>query len=203
MSDEGCNRRTRILEGFRDYFLGRRRKKTQMVCHKVEPSKEIFEKWQRYFATLRAPFFPLHPSSYEIRMNPRMRTRAGLCKPSRSLVELNPHLLKKDRDLEEVLVHELCHLAVARRFPYSPHHGPKWKKLMGLCGFEPKRCHDFDVSGLKRKIKRPYAAQCSCRIHPISNLIYKRFKKGAGYRCRSCKTPLIVLEPDRTGSQEA
>src|ERR1700677_691378 len=97
----------------------------------------LLKKWMPFFGNLRKPYFPVDPFSFEVKWNSKMRSRAGLCRISQGLIELNPHLLIEDYVLEEVLVHEMCHLVIGRRWPRAQAHGEKWKGLMKICGFPP------------------------------------------------------------------
>ena len=157
---------------------------------------ELVEKWGRYFAQISPPFYPLPIGSYLVKWNSRMRTRAGLCLPMESRVELNPHLLNNRVTLEQVLVHELCHLVVARRFPYARAHGAKWKKAMSLCGFEPQRCHNLAV--VRRRRQKRWPIQCSCQTHRLATVTYNRISRGVRYQCRVCQDILCTESPERT-----
>lgn len=70
----------------------------------------------------------------------RMTRSLGRCYPERRLIRLAAFVDKADKALlEEVLCHELAHLAAreihGRRI--RPH-GPEWKALMRAAGYDPK-----------------------------------------------------------------
>src|SRR5665213_1274814 len=94
------------------------------------PHKHLSQKWHNFFATLESPHTPLEPGTYQVKWNTLLRSRAGLCKPHLDLIELNPHILIKEEDIEATLVHELCHLSVSRRFWRAQSHGMHWRRLM-------------------------------------------------------------------------
>jgi SprT protein len=146
---------------------------------------ELLEKWKPCFSTLPAPYSTLDTARVTVAWNPRMRSRAGLCRPWNNSIELNPHLLKKTGDAERVLVHELCHLAVSRRWPHAQAHGSKWKKLMLHCGFEPERCHS--LTPVRRHSQRRWKLNCNCKTHTVSTVVYNRIRRGTKYRCLDCR----------------
>jgi len=159
----------------------------------------MIKKWESVFTELPYPFLPLRPGSYRVRWNKRMRTRAGVCSPSESLIELNPNVLITVAALEETLVHELCHLAVYRRFPTAEAHGQKWQRLMGLCGFKPRRCHDYHVE--KRIQHRRWPVECACTGHQVPTITYNRILKGIQYRCLKCRRILKAPQSQRSAPE--
>lgn len=148
---------------------------------------ELIEKWERNFTRLPGRFRPLLPRSYSVVLNERMRTRAGVCHPREDLIAINPHLTFDPQVFEEVLVHELCHLAVARSYPYARAHGKTWQRLMKHFGFEANRCHTLDTS--PRRQKR-WEMTCRCRVHMVSTIIRNKIQKGYRYKCKLCSTEL-------------
>ncbi len=151
----------------------------------------LLEKWTPFFKNLPYPYVGFASSILTVRWNFKMRTRAGVCKPAQKLIELNPHLLKDDKNLEEVLLHEICHFAVGLRWPTAAPHGQKWKKLMNLCGVVPKRCHE--LVPMRRHSQKRWAYSCACRVHNVTTLISNRIKKGLRYKCKKCGSPLSLF----------
>ncbi len=147
-------------------------------------AKIIIAKWQVFFAQLPKPYSSLSLGTYAVRWNPRMRSRAGLCSPGDSQIELNPHILIAEKDFESTLVHELCHLAVSRRWPTSDAHGAKWKSLMEICGFKPERCHRLAVPQTHSHKKWEYL--CGCQTHMVSTRLHNKLSKGYRYKCLAC-----------------
>ena len=79
-------------------------------------------------------------SRVDVRFSDRLRTSLGRCMPSRGVVRLNRRLLKVQPGLlEEVLCHELAHVAVFEQYGHGCRpHGPEWAALMQTAGFEPR-----------------------------------------------------------------
>lgn len=75
-----------------------------------------------------------------VEFSPRLRRAFGRCYQSEALIRLTPSLLGAQSYLmEEVLCHEAAHAAVYARFggDCSPH-GPEWRQMMEMVGFEPR-----------------------------------------------------------------
>ena len=78
--------------------------------------------------------------SVTVEFSTRMRVSLGLCRPVEGRIRLaaglrngNVHLL------EEVLCHELAHVAVHRLFGRrAKPHGREWKSLLVAAGYEPR-----------------------------------------------------------------
>ena len=78
--------------------------------------------------------------SVTVEFSTRMRVSLGLCRPVQGRIRLaaglrngNAHLL------EEVLCHELAHVAVHRLYGRrAKPHGPEWKSLLVKAGYEPR-----------------------------------------------------------------
>lgn len=163
-----------------------------MNCGGDDLTKEsvhgIILQWVEIFSQLPWPYCSLRKGTYKISWNPRMRSRAGLCKPLENAIELNPHLLTSKEVFSSVLVHELCHLAVFRGWPRAPSHGSKWQGLMVHLGFTAKACHNLPV--INRRSQKRWDLQCECKTHKVSTVIFNRIKKGVKYKCLSCKKQL-------------
>jgi predicted SprT family Zn-dependent metalloprotease len=144
----------------------------------------LARKWREFFSNPPYPYIPVEFNSFEIHLNWKMRSRAGLCKPYEGVIELNPNLLQDEKILEEVFIHELCHLVVSRRWPRAQAHGERWKKLMTLCGMKPLRCHNLVPE--KRHLHRRWDLKCACQVHKVTTLILNRIKRGQRYKCKGC-----------------
>lgn len=148
--------------------------------------------FQKLFPTVLVP-----PISW----NPNMRTTAGKVRMSPGLrrafwIQLNPHLLKNETDLDQTLMHELCHVADCV-LNGKAGHSSSWQKLMHLTGRQVRRCHNYDVSGLKRRQERT-PAKCSCRTYELTAVRVNRIKSGAVYRCKTCKSALTLMSQFET-----
>jgi len=78
--------------------------------------------------------------SVTVEFSRRFRSSLGLCRPAQGRIRLAAHLQEGNAELlEEVLCHELAHVAV-----YQLHgrrarpHGPEWRGLLSQAGFEPR-----------------------------------------------------------------
>jgi predicted SprT family Zn-dependent metalloprotease len=184
----------KIVNFFRDGLL--KLISSRDLSQDLSKSQELFGdlllKWRPFFLSPPSPFIGIDIFAIDIHYNPRMRSRAGLCKPSERVIELNPHLLKDEKTLEEVFIHEICHMAISYRWPYADAHGPKWKKLMTLCGFKPLRCHN--LVPVKRHLQQRWDHTCECQIHKVTTLISNRISKGQNYKCKRCGA---MLEPSQ------
>jgi len=82
--------------------------------------------------------------SVTVEFSRRFRSSLGLCRPAQSRIRLAAHLEKGNGDLlEEVLCHELAHVAVYRLHARAVRpHGPEWKGLVAAAGFEPRARFD-------------------------------------------------------------
>ena len=80
------------------------------------------------------------PSDLKITVSNRLKTALGRCRPEQPEIRLAAFLLDGPSPLlREVLCHEAAHVAVHVRFGRaSKPHGPEWKSLMALAGFEPR-----------------------------------------------------------------
>lgn len=78
--------------------------------------------------------------SVTVEFSRRFRSSLGLCRPTQSRIRLAAHLEKGNGDLlEEVLCHELAHVAVYRLYGRAARpHGPEWKSLVSAAGFKPR-----------------------------------------------------------------
>jgi len=81
-------------------------------------------------------------------------TTAGLAYYREHRVDVNMQLYVENPVyfFNQTLPHEVAHLASYFINGLSgTGHGKEWKVIMGLIGREPKRCHNLDVTNVKRK----------------------------------------------------
>lgn len=125
-------------------------------------------------------------------------TTAGIAKSISMSIHLNPVLAKKNwSDFINITIpHEICHLGVFQlvktegRMKYPPAHGATWKMMMFEVGSSSKATHNFDVTDVRRKIKK-YEYDCNCdKKITVSATIHNKIKKGARYACKKCNTIL-------------
>jgi SprT protein len=117
---------------------------------------------------------------------------AGRAWPQKWEISLNPHLaeLNGDRFIMETVTHEIAHLIAFRLNSKDRPHGRTWESVMLAFGQDPKRLHDYDVSGIAgdRKHQPGYVYVCDCREHQITRIRHNRIIKGAEYRCMRCRS---------------
>jgi len=95
---------------------------------------------------------------------------------------------------EQTVVHEIAHLMTFHIFGLNngvKGHGKEWKKIMRLLGKNPDRCHNVDNSDIRRKVQR-VEAKCNCQTFQITKTRATKMRNGSTYRCRSCKTTLVL-----------
>lgn len=81
-------------------------------------------------------------------------TTAGVARYGHHVVDLNAQLFLENPKyfFNQTIPHEVAHLA-----SYHIHgmkglgHGKEWKVIMSLIGREPKRCHNLDVTNVRRR----------------------------------------------------
>jgi len=78
--------------------------------------------------------------SVTVEFSRRFRSSLGRCRPAQGRIRLAAHLEKGNADLlEQVLCHELAHVAVYRLHGRRVRpHGLEWKNLVSAAGFEPR-----------------------------------------------------------------
>jgi predicted SprT family Zn-dependent metalloprotease len=94
--------------------------------------------------------------SVTVELSRRFRSSLGLCRPAEGRVRLAAHLANgRPELLEEVLCHELAHVAVYRLHGRSVRpHGPEWKGLVRAAGFEPRVRFQRDEGGFPARAPR-------------------------------------------------
>ena len=83
---------------------------------------------------------PKLAESVTVEFSRRFRTSLGRCRPGQGRIRLAAHLQDGNgKLLEEVLCHELAHVAVYQIHGHRARpHGPEWKGLLSQAGFEPR-----------------------------------------------------------------
>jgi SprT protein len=113
-------------------------------------------------------------------------------------IDINPILLNENVEqvVNQTVPHEVAHIVVFELYLKCSFnvtaHGPEWQYVMKLFGKTPDRCHNMDVSTIRRmKSGAVFVYKCSCREHILSSIKHKRIQlEGRGYRCTKCKTPV-------------
>lgn len=118
-------------------------------------------------------------------------------------IRYNPALLARNEAdfLAQTVPHEVAHYLAYLRFGRRIRpHGPEWQELMHALGADPKRCHDFDVSGLQARRLRRHPYHCRCGEHALTSIRHHRVLRGASYVCRACGE---ALRPGRRPAADA
>jgi predicted SprT family Zn-dependent metalloprotease len=99
-----------------------------------EPLRSRARTWEELWG------LPGLAESVTVEFSRRFRSSLGRCRPVEGRIRLAAHLANGRRDLlEEVLCHELAHVAVHRLYRRrAKPHGPEWKRLLVKAGFEPR-----------------------------------------------------------------
>lgn len=129
-----------------------------------------------------------------VEWSPRLTRSLGRCYPERRLIRIATHVGEADKEtglLDEVLCHELAHLAAFEL--HGPHvrpHGAEWKALMRAAGYEPKTRlktpPGIPPPSVTRRPKRRapsylYVHRCPvCHRYRVARRLMK------GWRCASC-----------------
>ena len=119
--------------------------------------------------------------------NHRLKSNAGKAFCSQKKIELNPiYFIKASKEEQiETVVHEVCHL-IAYHVYGARGHGKVWKDCMRYCGYKPRRCHNYELTGNKVDVV------CGCGPRKIGKVRYKRMLAGTKYHCLQCKQDVRV-----------
>jgi SprT protein len=125
--------------------------------------------------------------------------KAGLAKYKTMSIHFNPVLANENWDsfLNEIVPHEVCHIAVwhwcnyfKKKLPKTPH-DLIWKTMMLDVGLTPNVTHNYDLSNVRKKKIKQFTYACSCSTPTIvSSIVHNRILKGALYRCYKCSITL-------------
>lgn len=89
--------------------------------------------------------------------------------------------------IDEVVPHELCHIACYQWWPNKKvSHGYEWQLLMLQLGLQPSRCHTFPVTK-QRVHPRNHVYTCNCsRPKFLTNHRHGKIQRGTRYTCNNC-----------------
>jgi SprT protein len=134
--------------------------------------------------------FPKPVITYDL----RGRT-AGQAIFRQNRIRINRVLLENNFDafIKQTVGHELAHLVCWKLYgPRAKAHGAEWKKVMGVLGLPPLRCHTFDTS--KSVARRPlptFPYACRCRVRQLTSIRHRRMLAKPGYyKCTQCQEAL-------------
>ncbi|WP_395342674.1 SprT family zinc-dependent metalloprotease [Ningiella sp. W23] len=129
-------------------------------------------------------------SAPEILMNQRGRI-AGAALLGKNQIKLNAKLFQQNTEYfkEQVIPHELAHLAVYEHFGRVRPHGKQWRFVMqDLFGLKADVKHQLDLN--KAGIKQ-FSYKCACGTVELSTVRHNRVVRGKQqYRCRTCMQTL-------------
>lgn len=125
--------------------------------------------------------------SVTVEFSRRFRSSLGLCRPVQSRIRLAAHLQNGNGDLlEEVLCHELAHVAVYRLYGRRARpHGPEWKSLVSEAGFEPRARFlpaDARFPPRSRKPRARWEHRC-----PLCRAMRMAGRPVRNWRCAACR----------------
>jgi SprT protein len=119
---------------------------------------------------------------------------AGTANYSRNELNFNMVLFKENKDdfLKTTIPHECCHLFARTLYRHITPHGRQWKSCMLTLGYNPNRCHKYNVTNSTVFHKGKYVYKCSCFVlHTVSIVRHRKMNRGIVYRCSRCKGVLI------------
>jgi predicted SprT family Zn-dependent metalloprotease len=116
----------------------------------------------------------------------RLRRSLGRCYPRRRSITLAAHLKNESFHLiEEVLCHELAHLAVFESHEETCRpHGPEWAKLVHAAGFEPRTRFHRETHNNPHPVQRRrhiYSHRC-----PVCQSKWAARRSMHNWRCSAC-----------------
>ena len=123
--------------------------------------EKISAKLKELIAKAETLFYPGKFSDITFSMNGRLTSTAGRAFYKEGRLDFSKVLYANNVDafLNDTVPHELAHV-IAHRVYNSTGHDAGWKKVMMALGFEPTRCHSFEVQ--KRSSAKTYAYVCGC-----------------------------------------
>ena len=142
--------------------------------------------------------------SVTVEFSRRFRSSLGQCRPIQGRIRLAAHLEQGNDDLlEEVLCHELAHVAVHRLHGRRVRpHGREWKSLVAAAGFEPRA--RFDPAAGKFPPRPPRARwehRCPvCRATRMAGRPVRNWRCGACYSAGRSGKLIITRVPSGGGS---
>lgn len=99
-----------------------------------------------------------------------------------------------DEFIKRTVYHEAAHCLQFIHYPNSKPHGREWDHFCRvLTGATMPRCHDYDVSGIKREKKKltRYKYVCDCNTpHNVTSIKHNRIQNGSCYICINCRSKL-------------
>jgi len=146
---------------------------------KTKTWNKIQAKSDEYFSLWGCPDLA---RSVVIQFSDRLKSSLGRARVDVRNVRLNSLLASANEQLlDEVLCHELAHIAIYERFGTSVKpHGPEWVALVRQAGFEPRLRHS--IAGEKpQTATRRFEHLC-----PVCQTVRYAKRSMTRWRCESC-----------------
>lgn len=103
-----------------------------------------------------------------------------------------PLFMRADtQERENTIIHEYCHLLDKFLYGSMDQHGPNWQNLMKKLGFEPTRCHNVNIEGLRTEYFRNCPCGARLRFGPT---IYRKMKAGQIRGCGRCRKTFTIQD---------
>jgi SprT protein len=149
------------------------------LLQQKQVSERIQTKSDEYFSLWGCSYLA---SSVAIQFSGRLKSSLGRTRVDVHKVSLNPLLTSaNEKLLDEVLCHELAHIAIYERFGASVKpHGPEWTALVRQAGFEPRLRH-----GVTGKMP-PTATRRFEHLCPVCQIVRYAKRSMTQWRCESC-----------------
>lgn len=131
-----------------------------------------------------------------VELSNRLATRAGSANTKTKVIKLNYRLHKlHPEQLRDTYGHELAHIVSKVLTPNCSSHGREWRHIMKHFGLTSERCHNMNVSGLKRQVKR-YIYTCSCKEYMLTTRKHERQNRYdyPVFSCRKCYKGLVYKD---------
>lgn len=150
---------------------------------------KISAKLKELVAKAEILFYPGKFSDITFSMNGRLTSTAGRAFLSEGRMDFSKSLYEQNVEafLNDTVPHELAHL-IAYRVYGSNGHDTSWKKVMMALGYEPTRCHSYEVQKRSSAKKYNYVCGCSGKVHEVSAQRQAWINKGKNYKCIACGT---------------
>ena len=140
-------------------------------------------------AGINAYGFIRHMWESETKRTTRASTIAG--RASKRRVMINTALCDTEHKYRTTMAHEWAHVIVMWFYPGNPAHGDLWRSFAIALGDDGERCHEYDVTQIFPDKYIKYVCPCGIE-HELGPRVSKKIRAGADYKCRKCKTRIIL-----------
>ena len=123
---------------------------------------------------------------FQAEMNSRLTSTAGRAFYQLNLLQFSTTLYQSNKAafLQDTVPHEFCHLLAFQLYGEEGcGHGTMWKKTMEALGYQPQRCHSYEVPQRKAKTTE---YTCGCQVHHITPQRKAWMTRGKVYSCVKC-----------------